>query len=183
MEDVIFLILETILYFMYWVVLGSDLPSLLEIIVYSITVEILKICVLSESPTGDNLSGFGFAEVQENSTLDNVSVVNSSSKLNVCQAPDLKECVTPKRSISILNPLKQTKSDMVPIVHSEVVYSFCMALDLKAILVPVDNRVVFSPQKHSTKYNVTPVVHSEVVYSICLGLGLNAKLAPQKHDC
>ncbi|GFU41351.1 hypothetical protein NPIL_433631 [Nephila pilipes] len=124
MEDVIFLIVETILYFVYWVVLGSDLPSLLEIIIYSITVEILKLCVLSESPIGDNSSGFSFEENEENSTLDNAFVVNSSSVLKICQIPVFKVCLTPKRSISTLNLLKQTKGDMVLIVHSEVIYRF-----------------------------------------------------------
>ncbi|GFS56237.1 hypothetical protein NPIL_673181 [Nephila pilipes] len=95
MTDAITLVTEICLYLLYWVILVSDLPSLLEIIGYSISVELLKICSLPESSIGDILSGSGSAYFHENSTHDRMSVLSSFAVLEVCQAPELKESLVP----------------------------------------------------------------------------------------
>ncbi|GFS39953.1 hypothetical protein NPIL_34711 [Nephila pilipes] len=180
---VIDLVIETFLYLLYWVVLGSDMPSLFEIIGYSIAVQLLKVCGLLEFPIGDNLNGCGSEEFEENSTHDNVSIVSPFNVSKVCQVAELKVHLAPDRKDIILRPQKQSTRNSIPIVHSEVVYSFCQALSLRARLAPVESRVIFNPQKSSTKNKITPVVHSEIVYNICLALNLKAELAPQKGDC
>ncbi|GFT05176.1 hypothetical protein NPIL_345301 [Nephila pilipes] len=173
MTDVIALVLETCVYLLYWFTFGSGSPSFVEILCYSIAVELVKMGSLLRFPVRGTLGGGSSVEFQENSVDVKVSV-ETSFAVNDCMAPDLKVDLASETQDAIVKP---SKTDIVPVVHSEVVYSFCQALDLRATLAPVETRVVFCPPKRSKKQKVIPVVHSEVVYSICLALNLEAKLA------
>ncbi|GFU23216.1 hypothetical protein NPIL_259331 [Nephila pilipes] len=173
MVDVINLVVEVCLFLIYWVVLGSDEPSLFEIIAYSIAVELLKIRSLRESSSGDILIGRGDEELQEILTHDDVSIVSTFDVPRECSVPEL---LIPESKNNILNPKYQPKINTIPIVHSEAVYSFCQALNLKARLAPVKNRVVFIPKKCPNQNKITPKVLSKMVYSMCLALNLEAEL-------
>ncbi|GFT65321.1 hypothetical protein NPIL_437451 [Nephila pilipes] len=178
MVDVIILVVEVCLFWLYWVVLGSDEPSLFEIIAYSIAVELLKIRSFRDSSSGDTLIGRGGIEIQDNSTLDEVCVVSPFAVTKDCQVPDFKVLSIPEMKNNIVNLQNQPKKNTIPIVHSEAVYCFCQALNLKVRLAPVENREVLSPEKRLTKNKITPIVHSKIVYSMCLALDLKAELAP-----
>ncbi|GFS98300.1 hypothetical protein NPIL_111481 [Nephila pilipes] len=173
MTDVIALVIETCVYLLYWFTFGSGSPSFVEILCYSIVVEVVKMCSFLQFPVRSTLGGGSSVEVQENSVDVKVSVENSFA-VNDCLAPDLKVDLDPETQDAIVKP---SKADIVPVVHSEVVYSFCQALDLRAKLAPVETRVVFDPPKRLKKQKVVPVVHSKIVFSICLALNLEAELA------
>ncbi|GFT83218.1 hypothetical protein NPIL_700261 [Nephila pilipes] len=177
MVDAILLAFEVCVYVLWWIASGRDFPSFVEIMCYSIIVELVKIRWLLEFPIGENVNGCGSDEFQEKPVDDVVPVANSFVNLELCQAPDLKQGLSPERMVVILDSLKQSKEFMFPTVHSEAVYSFCQALDLRAKLAPVENRVVFNPPKRPIEDKVTPVVHSEMVYKICLALNLKVQLA------
>ncbi|GFT57330.1 hypothetical protein NPIL_102991 [Nephila pilipes] len=173
MVDAIALVIETCVYLLYWFTFGSGLPSFVEIICYSIVVELIKMCSLLQFPVRGNLGVGSSVEFRENSVEDKVSG-ESSFATKVCLTKDLKVDLALETKDAIFKP---TNRVIVPIVHSDVVYRFCQALDLRAILAPMETRVVFDPQKRTKKEKVIPVVRSEVVYSICLSLNLEAKLA------
>ncbi|GFT65575.1 hypothetical protein NPIL_536651 [Nephila pilipes] len=127
MADAIALVLEVCIYLLFWIVSGSDSPSILEIVCYAIVVEFLKMCWLLEFPIGENLNGCCFDEFLENSVDDEVAVVSSFADLKVCQAPDLKVDLVPERKVisnCIHVSLKQSNGDMVPIVCLQLLSSF-----------------------------------------------------------
>ncbi|GFU52262.1 hypothetical protein NPIL_300291 [Nephila pilipes] len=180
MVDATALAFEVYVYVLWWITFGSDFPSFGEIMCYAIVVELVQMYWLLEFPTGEILNEGDSNEFQENPVDDDVPVASSSAFLELYQSLDLKQRLSPERTVAILDPLKQTKGFMVPTVHSEAVCSFCQAIDLRAKLAPVENRVVLNPPKVSIKDTVTPVVHSEMVYKNCLALNLKANLARQK---
>ncbi|GFR24887.1 hypothetical protein TNCT_670611 [Trichonephila clavata] len=134
--------LEIALHFMHWILYfasGHDMPSLFDILIFEMGMEIMKNFYLSHHctfQTGNETPLSLDATVMTNNT--GIPQVRSTTVYAICRALDLNaELVSFQNTDQQLTPNIVKKAQRIstpPVVYSFTVYKICEALELKADL-------------------------------------------------
>ncbi|GFY73435.1 hypothetical protein TNIN_429191 [Trichonephila inaurata madagascariensis] len=162
----------------FYVAFGLDIPSFFEIILFELTMEIIKNCtvrnqVIPLSEIGTPVSSQPIFMINVNNAIP---VVRSIAVYQFCQALELKTVHAPSNDVDKMIQIKPRKVKQIlttPVVYSVTLSKMCEALNLKVELRPENERPIFVNKKRRQ----APVVHSLTVFCICQALQLDAQLA------
>ncbi|GFR03574.1 hypothetical protein TNCT_367821 [Trichonephila clavata] len=150
-----------------YVAFGLDAPSVFEILLFELVIEIIKNCTVRQLATSES-------EIETPVSSQSIFVTNVDSAIPVvhsiavyrfCQALELKAILAPTNEFNPdliqFKPRKVKKITPVPIVYSVIMLKMCEALDLKAELRPENQR----PAIVSKKKRQAPMVHSPMTFA------------------
>ncbi|GFY44406.1 hypothetical protein TNIN_80261 [Trichonephila inaurata madagascariensis] len=159
-----------------YVVLGFDMPSFLDIIMFELAFEIIKSCTVKN--VGIPRSEPVFLDPPSMNNVNyGIPLVRSITIYRICQALELEAILAPPNDTNLkmiqTKPRKGKQIPPIPVVYSFTLLKMCEALDLRVELHPENER----PEFINKKWRQVPVVRSPVVFCICQALQLDAQLA------
>ncbi|GFY37735.1 hypothetical protein TNIN_253621 [Trichonephila inaurata madagascariensis] len=154
------------------------MPSFLEIIIFELTIEIIKSCTVNNQAIhrSEIETPVSSQPIFMTSVSNGIPIVRSIPVYQFCQALELKAIHAPSNDVNEMMQIKPMKVKRIlptPAVYSVTLSKMCEALGLKVELRPENERLTFVNQKRWQ----APVVRSFTVFCICKALQLDAQLA------